>query len=40
MPEITQQRGRIGAAGTQFFFNYFQVAPDKSQIEHISYQFT
>ena len=39
LAEITQKRGRIGAAGTQFFFHYFQVAPDKSQIKHISYQF-
>ena len=37
--KIAQQRGGIGAAGAQFFFHYFQVAPDKSQIEHNSYQF-
>ena len=40
LAEIAQECGRIGAASTEFFFHNFQVAPDKSQIEHDSYQFS
>jgi len=40
LAEVAQKRNGIGTAGTQFFFDYFQVAPDESQIEHDSYQFT
>ena len=40
LPEIAQKCGGVGTAGTKFCFHYFQVAPDKSQIEHDSYQFS
>ncbi len=30
----TQQRGGVGPASAQFFFNKFQVSPDKSQVKH------
>ena len=33
--KIAQQCRRVGAPGTQFLFHFFQVAPDKSQVEHL-----
>jgi hypothetical protein len=35
--EIAQKRSGVGPTGTQFFFNKFQVSPDKSQVEHRSF---
>ena len=34
--KIPQQRRRVRPPRAQFFFNKFQVGPDKSQIEHRS----
>ncbi len=38
--KIAQERSGIGTAGAQFCFHSFEVATDKSQIKHDSYQFT
>ncbi len=33
--KIAQQSGRVSPSRTQFFFYFFQVSPDKSQVEHL-----
>ena len=38
--KIAQERSGIGTAGAQFCFHSFEIATDKSQIKHDSYQFT
>ena len=38
--KIAQQRSRVGPARAQLLFHFFQVPPDKSQVEHGSFQFT
>ena len=35
--KIAQQRRRVRSPRTQFFFHFFQVAPDKSQVEHLPF---
>ena len=40
LAKIAEECGGIGTASTEFSFHNFQVAPDESQIEHDSYQFS